>query len=138
MNQDRPSLPHVPTARLIIVDDHVLVRAGLLALLTIEPDLAVVGEPANGQEALALCRHLQSDLVLMDIRMPVVDGLTATRLIREACPVTKVLRLTIAENPAYLAEAQQAGADGYLLKDATHQELVSAIWQVLAGRLLFG
>ncbi len=73
----------------------------------------------------------------MDLRMPIMDGVTATRLIRQVCPTTKVLLLTIAENPEYLAEAQHAGAAVYLLKDATQQELLTAIRQVLADRLLF-
>ena len=136
MNHHRSILPQVPRARLIIVDDHVLVRAGLLALLTGEPDLEVVGEAANGQEALNLCRTLQPELVLMDVRMPVMDGITATRLIRQACPATNVLLLTIAENPMYLAEAHQAGAAGLLLKESSQPELLTAIRQVLSGKRL--
>ena len=138
MNHHRSTLPQVPHARLIIVDDHVLVRAGLLALLTGEPDLEVVGEAANGQEALNLCRTLQPELVLMDVRMPVMDGITATRLIRQACPATNVLLLTIAENPMYLAEAHQAGAAGLLLKESSQPELLTAIRQVLSGKQLLG
>ena len=80
---------------------------------------------------------LQPDLVLMNLRMPVMDGLTATRLICQAYPATKVLILTIAENPEYLIKAKQAGASGYLFKDSTLQELVSALRQVLQGQLVF-
>lgn len=128
----RPAPP-----RLLIVDDHELVRASLRLLLTGEPDLVIIGEATNGQEAVALCRQLHPDLVLMNLRMPIVDGITATRLIRQACPATKVLLLTFSASPEHLAQAQRAGAAGYLLKEASQSELVSAIRQVLAGKLLF-
>lgn len=123
--------------RLLIVDDHELVRASLRFLLTGEPDLAVIGESSNGQEALDHCQQLQPDLVLMDLRMPIVDGIMATRLIRQACPATKVLLLTFSATPEHLAQAEQAGASGYLLKEANQQELVTTIRRILAGERFF-
>src|ERR671938_18216 len=104
----RPSSPprSLP-ARLLIVDDHELVRASLRLLLSGEPALAIIGEATNGQEALEHCRNLQPDLVLMNLRMPIMDGLTATRLIRQAWPGTQVLLQSISESPEYRTAAQQ-------------------------------
>ncbi len=113
------SLRSLP-ARLLIVDDHELARASLRLLLSGEPDLAIIGEAGNGQEALELCRSLHLDLVLMNLRMPIMDGITATPLIRQACP-TKVLMLTFAASPEQLEQAEQAGAARYLLKEASQQ-----------------
>ncbi len=120
-------------ARLIIVDDHALAREGLRDMLADEPDLEVVGEAANGLEALALCSRLQPDLVLMDVRMPRVDGLEATRKVKQEFPKIIVLMLTMHENPDYLLEALRAGAAGYVLKDASSEEVVTAVWQALGG-----
>ncbi len=129
--------PPPPLTRILIVDDHEWVRASLRLLLSGEPDLAIIGEASNGQEALARSWQLHPDLVLMNVRMPVMNGLTATRLIHQAFPATKILILSIAVSPEYRVKAQQAGAAGYLLKEATHLELVTAIHQVLAGKRLF-
>lgn len=120
-------------ARLLIADDHDLVREGLRAMLSREPDLKVIGEAADGQEALDLCCSLRPDLVLMDLRMPRMDGIEATRAIREECPATSVLVVTIHESPEYLPQALAAGAAGYVLKDATSQQLLEAVWRVLDG-----
>src|ERR671920_1382615 len=120
-------------ARLIIVDDHALAREGLRDMLADEPELEVVGEAANGLEALALCSRLQPDLVLMDVRMPRLDGLKATRKVKQEHPKTIVLILTMHENPDYLLEALRAGAAGYVLKDASSEEVVTAVWQALGG-----
>src|SRR5438067_59942 len=120
-------------ARLVIVDDHDLAREGLRSLLAGEPGLQVVGEAASGREALALCRRLRPDLVLMDVRMPDLDGLTATRALKQECPGTSVILVTMHEDPDYLLEAIKAGAAGYVLKGATKRELVSAVRRVLAG-----
>ena len=132
--------------RLIIVDDHELAREGLRDVLADEPDIRVVGEAANGREALALCSRLRPDLVLMDVRMPEMDGLEATREIKRRHPEIGVLMVTMRENPDYLLEALKAGAAGYVLKDAPEHEVVAAVRQVrqgespldpkLAGRLL--
>jgi DNA-binding NarL/FixJ family response regulator len=118
------------------VDDHELARAGLRTLLSGERGLEVVGEATNGAEALTLCHRLQPDLVLMDVRMPDVDGLAATRAIKRETPTTSVILFTVYENPDYLVEALKAGAAGYLLKGSPRQEIVSTVRQVLAGESL--
>jgi len=120
----------------VIADDHELARAGLRSMLAGERGLEVVGEATTGREALALCRRLQPDLVLMDVRMPEMDGLAATRAIKAECPRVSVIIVTMHENPDYLFEALKAGAAGYVLKDATQREVVSAVRQVLRGESL--
>ena len=119
-------------ARLLIADDHALVREGLRAMLASEPDLEVVGEAANGREAVELCRELYPELVLMDVRMPKMDGLEATRVIKGECPATSVLMVTTHENPEYLLDAVRAGAAGYVLKESTKHELLDAVRRVLS------
>jgi DNA-binding NarL/FixJ family response regulator len=123
-------------AQLVIVDDHELARAGLRSLLAGERGLEVVGEAANGAEAVALCRQVRPDLVLMDVRMPDVDGLAAARAIKQETPTTSVILFTVYENPDYLVEALKAGAAGYLLKGAAKRQIVTAVRQVLAGESL--
>lgn len=118
-------------ARLVIADDHDLARAGLRAMLATAPDLAVVGEAADGAEALALCRALAPDLALLDLRMPRLDGLAATAAIRVACPRVAVLIITIYDDPTYHHRALAAGAVGYLLKDATRAALLAAVRSAL-------
>ena len=120
-------------ARLIIADDHDLVRDGMKDMLSGEEEFRIVGEAADGLEALDLCRRTRPDLVLMDVRMPRMDGLAATRAIKQKHPETSVLMVTMHENPDYLLEAIRAGAAGYVLKDATREDLVSAIRRVLSG-----
>jgi DNA-binding NarL/FixJ family response regulator len=120
-------------ARLVLADDHELARDGLRDMLADVPDVEVVGEAADGREALELCRRVRPDLVLMDLRMPRMDGLDATRAIKRELPETSVLVLTLHENPDYLLQALQAGAAGYILKDAAQDEVLSAIGGVLSG-----
>ena len=120
-------------ARLVIADDHELARSGLRSMLAGEPDLEVVGEAATGREALAACSRLRPDLVLMDVRMPELDGLAATEAVKEACPGTSVVIVTLFEDPDYLLRAVRAGAAGYVLKDATRRELLAAVRRVLGG-----
>lgn len=120
-------------ARLVIADDHELVRAGLRVMLTGQRGLELVGEAANGREALALCRHLQPDLALIDVRMPEQDGLATCRAIKEECPETSVILVTMHANPEYLLEALKAGAAGYVLKDMSQYELITAVQRVLHG-----
>lgn len=120
-------------ARLVIADDHELARAGLRSMLMSDPGLEIVGEAANGRDAVARCSELRPDLVLLDVRMPELDGMAATRLIKEQSPETNVLIVTMHETPEYLLEALRAGASGYVLKDATRAELLSAVRQVLRG-----
>jgi DNA-binding NarL/FixJ family response regulator len=119
--------------RLIIVDDHKLARASLQNMLADEPDIEVVGEAANGREALSLCSRLEPNLVLMDVRMPEMDGLAATREIKRRYPQISVVMLTMHENPDYLFEALKAGAAGYVLKDAPQEAVVEAVRQVREG-----
>jgi len=125
-----------PRARLIIADDHELARTGLRGMLNGQADLEVVGEAATGQQAVALCRRLRPDLALMDVRMPELDGLAATREIKRESPETAVVMVTMHENPEYLLEALRAGAAGYVLKDATHAEVLKTVRRVLEGEVL--
>jgi DNA-binding NarL/FixJ family response regulator len=118
---------------LVIADDQGMVRAGFRSLLDDEPDLEVVGEAANGEEALEVVRRLRPAVTLMDIRMPVLDGLAATRAIVEEGVATRVLVLTTFDLDEYVFEALRAGASGFLLKDAPAEELASAIRVVAAG-----
>lgn len=120
-------------ARLLLADDHDLARAGLRDLLSDEPGVQIIGEASNGYEAVEMCGSLNPDLVLMDVRMPVMDGLAATRLIKEAHPEIGILMITMQEDPNYLLEALRAGAAGYILKDATRDEVVSAVLETLSG-----
>ena len=128
---DRPE----PTTRLLIADDHDLIRDGLRGMLEGEPDFEVVGDAANGREALALCRALRPDLVLMDVRMPEMDGLEATRAIKREHPEIGVIIATMHDNPDYMYEAVKGGAAGYVLKDASRDELITAVRKALDGEL---
>jgi DNA-binding NarL/FixJ family response regulator len=116
-----------------ICDDQGMVRAGFRSLLESEPDLEVVGEAANGEEAIEVVTRLRPDVTLMDIRMPVLDGLAATRQLMEAGIGTSVLVLTTFDLDEYVFEALRAGASGFLLKDAPAEELAAAIRVVAAG-----
>ena len=119
--------------RLAIVDDHKLARDGLRDMLADEPDIEVVGEAAAGHEALELCSRLRPDLLLMDVRMPGMDGLTATRNIKQRYPEISVLVVTMHDNPDHLIEALRAGAAGYVLKDSSQEEIISAVRRVREG-----
>src|SRR5215217_2741801 len=119
--------------RLVLADDHHLLRRGFKSLLSGEPDLEVVGEASTGLEAIEMCRRLGPDLILMDVRMPEMDGITATRRIKQDQPDVSVLVVTIHENPDYLLEALDAGAAGYVLKDAPAQRLINAVYRTLNG-----
>ena len=120
-------------ARLALVDDHELAREGLRDMLEDVPELEIVGEAADGREALVLFQRVRLDLVLMDLRMPRMDGLAATRALKQEHPETSVLVMTMHENPDYLLEALRAGAAGYILKEASRDDVVSAIRGVLSG-----
>jgi DNA-binding NarL/FixJ family response regulator len=124
------------SARVLIVDDHEVARAGLRAVLGSEVGIVIVGEAANGREALELCEQYRPDLILMDVRMPDMNGLEVTRTIKSASPATSVVLFTMYENPDYLIDALRAGAAGYLLKGASRREIVAAVRQVLAGESL--
>jgi DNA-binding NarL/FixJ family response regulator len=119
--------------RLVLADDHHLLRRGFRSLLSGEPGLEVVGEVSTGLEAIEICQRLVPDLVLMDIRMPEMDGITATRQIKREQPGVSVLMVTMHENPDYLLEALDAGAAGYVLKDAPADRLINAVRRTLDG-----
>lgn len=123
---------------LLLVDDQALIRRGLHALLTTDPELEVVGEAENGQEAVALVTRLKPHVVLMDVRMPVTDGVAGTREICQRFPDTKVLMLTTFDDQDYVAQALQAGASGYLLKDTPFEELTQAIHLIHKGYTQIG
>jgi DNA-binding NarL/FixJ family response regulator len=122
--------------RIVIVDDQAMVRSGLRSLLEDEPDLQVVGEAADGETGLALVRRHRPDVVLMDIRMPVLDGIAATRRIGAEGLAARVLVLTTFDLDEYVFKALRAGASGLLLKDATAEQLVAAVRTVAAGDAL--
>ena len=130
MKEDRAAAP----AQLLIVDDHDLMRETTRLMLEGEPDLEVVGEAVNGRHALELCRQLRPDLVLMDVRMPEMDGLGATRAIKEELPAISVLLVTAYESDDYRWEGARAGAAGYILKDAPRQQLLEAVRKALGQR----
>jgi len=123
------------TIRVLIADDHSVVREGLRMFLGRDPDLAVVGEAADGVEAVKLARELRPDVVLMDLLMPVMDGIAATAAIRSALPETEVIALTSVLESAAVVGAARAGAIGYLLKDTQAPELRRAIKAAAAGQV---
>jgi len=120
--------------RLLISDDHPVVRAGLRGMLSGEPDFEVVGEATNGKEAVALTGELNPDVVLMDLRMPEMDGVTAISHIKAEHPEMQILVLTTYESDADILRAIETGATGYLLKDAPREELFEAIRVVAQGK----
>lgn len=119
--------------RVMLADDHAVLRAGLRALLNAEPDIEVVGEAADGEEAIALAERLKPDVVVMDITMPRMDGLQATRRLTERLPNTRVLILTMHAEDQYLFRVIEAGGAGYVLKRSADTELMDAIRAVYRG-----
>jgi DNA-binding NarL/FixJ family response regulator len=124
--------------RVLVVDDQELVRQGLSGLLATQPDLQIVGEAATGQSAIAQVEQLQPDIVLMDIRMPEMDGVVATREICQRFAATKVLVLTTFDDTEYISQAMQFGAKGYLLKDTPIDDIATAIRAVYKGYTYLG
>ena len=120
--------------RVLIVEDHTLLRAGLRALLSLDPTLEIVGEADNGRDALHLVGQLKPNVILTDISMPGMNGIEALSDIKRRFPEIKVLVITIHKTEEYIHEALRAGADGYILKDATHDELRVAIHSILNGK----
>ena len=122
--------------RLLLVDDQQLMREGLRILLELEPDLQIVGEAGDGQTALEVYANLQPDVVLMDVRMPGMDGVEATWRLRERWPEARVIILTTFDEDEYVFEGLRAGARGYLLKDVSGHDLAQAVRTVAAGGAL--
>ena len=120
----------------LIADDQALVRVGLRKILETEPETEVVGEAGDGEDAIAAARRLRPDVVLMDIRMPVLDGIEATRRIVAAQPATRVLILTTFGLDGYVYDALRAGASGFMLKDAPPEEIAAAVRIVASGEAL--
>ncbi|MBE1492094.1 response regulator [Plantactinospora soyae] len=121
------------TLRIILVDDHTVMRAGLVALLASEPTIDIVGEAGNGRAAIELVERVEPDVALLDLRMPLLDGVAATAEILAVRPRTRVLILTTYDTDADIERAVEAGATGYLLKDATRDQLVDAIHSASRG-----
>ena len=124
------------SVRLVVVDDQQVVRAGFGALLATQPDFAVVGDAPDGAQAVRLCAELAPDVVLMDVRMPVMDGIEATRRITAADPGPRILVLTTFDLDQHVYDALLAGASGFLLKDVTAERLFDAVRVVAAGEAL--
>lgn len=124
--------------RIVVADDHPVVRGGLVALLRTIAGLDVVGEVADGDSALEAVSEYEPDVVLMDVRMPGMDGIEATRRIRAVAPDCRVLMLTMFDDDATLFTAMKAGAHGYLLKEAEPDDIVRAVRSVVAGEAVFG
>jgi DNA-binding NarL/FixJ family response regulator len=120
--------------RIVIAEDHTILREGLRSLLSSHPDFEIVGEAEDGREAIRCVENLSPDLVLMDLSMPRMNGMGAIREIKKRFPETKILALTVHKTEEYVLATLEAGSDGYLLKDATHEELVIAIRSVLKGK----
>jgi NarL family two-component system response regulator LiaR len=123
-----------PVIRVMLVDDHKVVRSGLAALLYAYDDMRLVGEASDGEEAIALCRRLLPDVIIMDLVMPRMDGATATRVIRQLYPQVQILILTSFKEDDLVHDALKAGAIGYLLKNVTPDELAKAIRSAHSGR----
>ena len=126
MNSDKKTI--------ILAEDHTILRAGLKALLSSNPDFEVVGEADNGRDAIRRVIQLKPDLVIMDLSMPGMNGMDAVREIKDRMPEVTVLVLTVHSEEEYVMASLQAGANGYVLKDATHNELLTATERVLAGK----
>ncbi|MEH2076112.1 MAG: response regulator transcription factor [Nostoc sp.] len=124
--------------KVLLVDDQGLIRQGLRALLELEPDLEIVGEAENGEQAINLVAEFQPDVVLLDIRMPIMDGVAATKEIQKRFAKTKILVLTTFDDDEYVSAALQNGAMGYLLKDTPSEELAVAIRAVYKGYTQLG
>jgi len=119
--------------RILLADDHKLVRQGFRLILLSQPDMEVVGETSNGREAVELAKSLSPDLVVMDVTMPELNGIEATRRIRESSPRVRVLALSVHRDAVYVREIIRAGAEGYLLKESADTDLLAAVRSVAEG-----
>ncbi|NLB35415.1 MAG: response regulator transcription factor [Elusimicrobia bacterium] len=119
--------------KVMVCDDHALFRQGLISLLETEPDLTIVGEAVNGKEAVEMAKEKKPDIILMDIRMPIMDGISATREIKKNIPDVKILMLTVFEDELHIFNSIQAGASGYFLKAKPIDDLINIIRKTLSG-----
>ena len=142
MSSSIPTSPH-PTddqavlqkkIRILLADDHTILRAGLKMMLNAQPDMEIVGEAQDGRQAINEAQRLQPDIVLMDITMPDINGIEATRQIKKLLPDTRVLVLTMHEHDEYVFQALRAGASGYMLKEAVPTELITALRVIQSGQ----
>lgn len=121
----------------VVADDHQIIRQGLRLLFGSQPDMQLVGEAENGQEAVDLVAQLQPQVTIMDVSMPVLDGFEATRLVKTQHPHVKVIALSMHNDPIFIEGMKAVGADGYVLKDAAFEQLAEAIHTVMAGGQFF-
>jgi DNA-binding NarL/FixJ family response regulator len=124
----------VEKLKIVLAEDHTILREGLRALLEADPSFEIIGEAQNGREAVRCVERLEPDLLLMDLSMPRMSGMDAIREIKSRYPEIKIIALTVHKTEEYLLTTLKAGADGYVLKDATHDELVMAIKNVMGGK----
>ncbi len=124
----------VEKLKIVLAEDHTILREGLRALLAADPGFEIIGEAPNGREAVRCVERLEPDLLLMDLSMPRMSGMDAIREIKNRYPEIKIIALTVHKTEEYLLTTLKAGADGYVLKDATHDELVMAIKNVMSGK----
>lgn len=127
-------MPSDKKHRVVIAEDHTLFREGIKALLSLEPEFEVVGEAADGYQAIQCAKELKPDLILLDISMPRVDGMTAIREIKSVWPEAKILVLTVHKTEEHVLETLKSGASGYILKDASHEEFLLATRSVLQDK----
>ncbi len=120
--------------KIVLAEDHTILREGLKALLSSDPQFEIIGEAADGRESVRCVEKLGPNLILMDLSMPRMSGMEAIREIKKRCPDIRIIALTVHKTDEYLHTSLQAGADGYVLKDATHEELVLAIKKVMKGQ----
>ena len=123
--------------RILIADDHDVVRSGLRVLLRTSPDFSIVGEASDGEEAVRLTEKSTPDVVIMDISMPTLDGIAATKIIKERFPLVKVIILTVHEDEEYAFQVLRAGASGYVLKNAGKKDIFRAIESAMSGERVF-
>src|SRR2546421_6834110 len=126
--------PHTRKTRILLVDDHAVVRQGCKMLLDAQPDMEIVGEASNGREAVESAETLRPDIVVMDVAMPELNGIEATRRLAASAPHTRVIALSMHKDSVYVREILRAGARGYLLKDSGAEDLVSAVRAVASGQ----
>ena len=120
--------------KIVLAEDHTILREGLKALLSSDPQFEIIGEAADGRESVRCVEKLDPNLILMDLSMPRMSGMEAIREIKKRCPDIRIIALTVHKTDEYLHTSLQAGADGYVLKDATHEELMLAIKKVMKGQ----